>query len=88
MNLLWQILTFEWEPLILLWYFCGKALFFQFFSFHLFFQTGNKFGLREKLLAVRYASFFYVRIKEDFNDKRNVGPFDGKPVFKTNIQPF
>jgi hypothetical protein len=88
MNVLWQILTFEWEPLILLWYFCRKPLFFQFFSFHLFSQTSNKFGLHEKLLAVHDASFFYVRIKEDFDDKRNVGPYDVEPVFKTNIQPF
>jgi hypothetical protein len=81
-------LIFEREPLILLWEFCGKPLFFQFFSFHLFSQTGNKFGLREKLLAEHYASFFYVRIKEDFDDKRIVGPHHGDPVFKTNIQPF
>jgi hypothetical protein len=81
-------LTFDGELLALLWYFCGKPLFFQFFSFHLFSQTGTNFGLRKKLLAVHDASFFYVRIKEDFDDKRNIGPFYGKPVFKTNIQPF
>jgi hypothetical protein len=63
-------LTFQWGPWILLWYFYGKPLFFQFFSFHLFSQTINKIGLREKLLAEHYASFFYVRIKEDFKDER------------------